>query len=99
MIPLSSTPAGTAFRVRVIPRAGRTEVAGVRGDALLIRLAAAPVEGAANDALVAFLAGCLGRPRRDVAVTAGLKSRDKVVCVSGLGPDEIAATLLAILPR
>jgi uncharacterized protein len=99
VIPLSSTPAGTTFRVRVVPRAGRTEVAGVRGESLLVRLAAAPVEGAANDALVSFLAGCLDCARRDVEVTAGLKSRDKVVRVSRRSREEIAARLLAILPR
>ena len=54
--------------VRVIPRSPRTAVAGTRGDALLIRLAAPPVDGAANDALVAFLANAFDRPRRDVTI-------------------------------
>ena len=98
MIPLTDTAAGVSFRVRVVPRAGRTGVAGVRGDALLVRLAAAPVEGAANEALVAALAGILGVPRRDVAITNGERSRDKVVRIAGLDIARVSATLLAILP-
>ena len=98
MIPLTDTAAGVSFRVRVVPRAGRTGVAGVRGDALLVRLAAAPVEGAANEALVAALAGILAVPRRDVAITSGERSRDKVVRIAGLDIARVSAKLLAILP-
>ena len=98
MIPLTDTAAGVSFRVRVVPRAGRTGVAGVRGDALLVRLAAAPVEGAANEALVAALAGILAVPRRDVAITSGERSRDKVVRIAGVDIARVSATLLAILP-
>ena len=98
MIPLTDTAAGVSFRVRVVPRAGRTGVAGVRGDALLVRLAAAPVEGAANEALVAALAGILAGARRDVAITSGERSRDKVVRIAGVDIARISAKLLAILP-
>ena len=98
MIPLTDTAAGVSFRVRVVPRAGRTGVAGVRGDALLVRLAAAPVEGAANEALVTALAGILAVPRRDVAITSGERSRDKVVRIAGVDIARISAKLLAILP-
>ena len=48
--------ATAVITIRVIPRAGRTAVAGKRGDAVLVRLAAPPVDGAANDALIAFVA-------------------------------------------
>jgi uncharacterized protein (TIGR00251 family) len=75
--------------VRVIPRAGRTAVAGRRGEALLVRLAAAPVDGAANDALLAFMAEALGRSRRDIEIVSGGKSRDKRLRVTGLTPDEL----------
>ena len=98
MIPLVDSAAGVSFRVRVVPRAGRTGVAGVRGDALLVRLAAAPVDGAANEALVAALAGILAVPRRDVAITSGERSRDKVVRIAGLDIARVSAKLLAILP-
>jgi uncharacterized protein (TIGR00251 family) len=75
--------------VRVIPRAGRSAVAGSRGDALLVRLAAAPVDGAANDALIAFLAERLDCRRQDLTIVSGARSRDKRVRVSGLTPDEL----------
>jgi uncharacterized protein (TIGR00251 family) len=80
--------------IRVVPRAPRTRVDGERGGAILIRLAAPPVEGAANDALVAFLADTLRVPRRDVTIVAGEKSRDKRVQISGLDETAIRARLL-----
>jgi hypothetical protein len=79
--------------VRVIPRSGRTAVDGRRGEALLVRLAAAPVDGAANDALIRFLADLFGRPRRDIAIVAGEKSRDKQVRINGLTDDQLARRL------
>ena len=82
--------------VRVVPRSGRTAVGGRRGDALLIRLAAAPVDGAANDALIKFLAGLLDRPRRDIAIVAGEKSRDKQIRIAGLTAGQLAQRLAAL---
>ena len=73
----------------MIPRAPRSRVDGLRGDAVLIRLAAPPVEGAANEALIAFLSEALGVPRRSIAIVSGEKSRDKRVRIEGL--DEAAA--------
>ena len=75
--------------IRVIPRAPRTLVDGTRGGAILIRLAAPPVDGAANDALIAFLAEALDLPRRAIRIIAGHTSRDKRVCIEGM--DEPAA--------
>jgi uncharacterized protein (TIGR00251 family) len=96
-IPVTAGGAGASFAVRVVPRAGRTQVAGIRGDALLVRLAAPPVEGAANDALVALLAGLFDRPRRDVSIASGHASRDKRVVIAGAAPDTVRARLAAIL--
>ena len=98
MIPLTETAAGVSFSVRVIPRAGRTGIAGIRGDVLLVRLAAAPGDGAANDALVSSLADVFCRPRRDVSITAGQRSRIKVFTIAGLNAAQVAGKLLAILP-
>ena len=56
---IERTTDGAAFNVRVIPRARRSGLAGTRGDALLVRLQAPPVEGAANDELIEVLAGAL----------------------------------------
>ena len=72
------------LNVRVIPRSPRTRVDGRRGDAILIRLNAPPVDGAANDALIAFLSDALGVPQRDITLVAGEKSRDKRVQVTGI---------------
>ena len=96
-IQLAPSAAGTSFAVRVVPRAGRTGVAGVRGDALLVRLAAAPVGGAANDALVAWLAAVFDRPKRDVTILSGHTSRDKRVAIAGLTDAQIAGRLGTIL--
>jgi uncharacterized protein len=85
------------FAVRVVPRAGRTAVAGVRGDAMLVRLAAPPVDGAANNALVAFIAELFGRPTRDITLVSGHASRSKRIAISGLTEDQVSARLGAIL--
>ena len=71
--------------MRVQPRASRTELAGRYGDALKIRLAASPVDGAANEALVRFLAERLNVPRSSVALMAGAGARAKVLAVTGIG--------------
>jgi len=65
--------------IRVIPRARKSQVDGIRGDAWVVRLQAPPVEGAANDELIAVLARALGVPRRDVTIVSGDRSRDKRV--------------------
>ena len=80
--------------VRVIPRSPRTRVDGRRGDAILIRLAAAPVDGAANDALIAFLSDVLDVPRRSIAIVSGEASRDKRVRVEGIDLPTAMARLL-----
>jgi len=80
--------------IRVIPRAPRTRVDGMRGAAVLIRLAAPPVEGAANDALVAFLSDVLDVPRRSITIVGGETSRDKRVRVDGIDSDAAIARLL-----
>ena len=96
-IPLTDTPMGVTLWVRVAPRAGRTGIAGTRGDALLVRLAAAPVDGAANEALVTYLASVFGRPKRDITIVSGHASRDKRVAIAGASVAQITARLSAIL--
>jgi hypothetical protein len=82
-----------AFEVRAKPNAKRSAITGVREGALEVRVAARPVDGAANDELVATLASALGVPRRDVHVVRGTSSRIKRVEVRGLGVDEVRARL------
>ena len=69
--------------VHVQPRASRSEIIGQHGAALKVRLQAPPVDGAANEALVALLADRLGVARRAVKVVAGASSRAKTVEVEG----------------
>lgn len=72
---------GTRLCIHVQPGAARSELAGTHGDALKIRIAAAAVEGAANAALIEFLAGLLKRPRREVTIVQGERSRRKIIHV------------------
>ncbi len=81
---ITATPEGVRIQVRVQPRAARTEIIGAHGDALKIRVAAPPVDGAANEALVRFLAGQLGVPRAAVTVVSGQRGRTKVLRVTGI---------------
>jgi uncharacterized protein len=81
------------LEVRVIPRAGRTGLGGVRGGVLVVRLAAAPVDGAANDALIEFLSDLFDRPKRDVSILAGQASRNKRISIAGLDQQQIDARL------
>ena len=81
--------------IRVIPRSPRTRVDGRRGDAILIRLHAPPVDGAANDALIAFLSDVLDVPRRSITIVSGQTSRDKRVQVDGIEAEAAIARLLA----
>lgn len=75
---------GVRFPVRVQPRASRSEVCGTFNGALRVRLRAPPVDGAANDALIALLAELLGVPRQHVRIVAGLTSRSKIVEIEGI---------------
>jgi uncharacterized protein (TIGR00251 family) len=76
-------PAVLRVRVHVQPRASRSEIVGLHGAALKVRVQAPPVEGAANEALAALLADSLGLPRRAVRVVAGATSRSKTVEIEG----------------
>ena len=67
------------FEVRVQPRASRTEFAGNKEGILRVRLQAPPVDGAANEALVDFIADELGVPRRRVRIVSGFGSRNKII--------------------
>jgi len=68
--------------VHVQPNARQSEICGLHGDALKVRVAAQPAEGRANEALVALLAAALGVPKKSVAVVQGTKSRRKTVSVA-----------------
>jgi len=83
-----------SFAVRVQPRASKNEVAGVMDGALKIRLQAPAVEDRANQALCAFLADLLKRPKSAVRILSGERSRSKRVEIFGVTPLEIEALAL-----
>lgn len=80
--------------LHVQPGAKRSELAGLHGDALKIRLAAPPVEGRANEALLKFIAGVFDVPLRQVELKQGTQSRHKVVAITGsrIAPESVLAT-------
>ena len=81
---LTSCPDGVLIDVRVIPRAAKSHIAGTRDNALLVRLNAPPVDGAANEELVGLLAAALGVPRRNIEIVAGHRTRAKRVRITGV---------------
>jgi hypothetical protein len=90
---ITSAPDGVLIDVHVLPRASRAGLAGTRGDAVLVRLNAPPVDGAANDELVGIVAGALDVPRRSVTIVRGQRARKKRVHVAGIDPATAAARL------
>jgi uncharacterized protein (TIGR00251 family) len=95
---ISRAEGGAAFPVRVVPRASKNQISGRHGDAVKIRLTAPPVEGAANQALVDFLAETLGVRKNQIEILSGHASREKIVCVVGLTPQEVEARLALAAP-
>jgi uncharacterized protein (TIGR00251 family) len=79
--------------IRVIPRAAKAGVAGSRNGAIVIRLNAPPVDGAANAELIDILAAALGLPRRAVTIVAGERGRTKRVRVTGIALEAAVARL------
>lgn len=88
---------GALLRVRAAPGAARDAITGLHGDALRVRVRAAPERGRANRALARLLAGALGVAPSAVAVARGEAGRDKWVLVRGMPADELRAKLQAIL--
>jgi uncharacterized protein (TIGR00251 family) len=86
-------PIHTDLRVRLQPRARKDELVGERSGALVIRVAAPPVDGKANDALCRLVARVAGVPRSRVAIVRGHTSRDKVVRVEGVEERVLRAAL------
>lgn len=86
--------ADVVLSLHIQPGAKRTEVAGVHGEALKVRLNAPPVDGKANDALIAFLAERLGVPKARVVLEAGQTSRSKRVRVVDVTADTAIPALM-----
>lgn len=94
MIPYTESRDAIIFKVQVVPRASRSEIVGEHNGALRIRVAAAPVDGAANEAVIRTLALAFKVSRRAVQITAGQTSKLKHVRVTGGAPEALAALTL-----
>lgn len=90
-ITVRSVARGVRFEVRVQPRASRSEIVGEQEGALRVRLAAPPVDGAANDALIELLADLLDVPKRDIRIVTGSTSKRKVIEVDGVTAVQVLA--------
>jgi len=85
--------ADTRLNVHVTPRGSRNEIVGWRGNTLCVKITAPPVEGAANKAVVEFVAESLGIRRSAVEMLSGEKSREKTLLITGLTDSELRARL------
>jgi uncharacterized protein (TIGR00251 family) len=90
---LSESDGATLVHVRVRPRSGVDQIAGTRGDALLVKVKAPPVDGKANDAVCRLLAKAAGVPATSAELVRGASGRDKVVRLPGLGAADAAGRL------
>ena len=86
---MTAKAGGVEISVRVIPRAARSGIAGIRDGALLVRLTSPPVEGAANAELIALLSKLFGVPKRAVTIVSGDRGRVKRVRVDGISADDV----------
>ena len=85
---------GVLLTVHVQPNASRTECVGVHGDAIKIRVAACPIQGAANEALIRFIADRCSIARTQVQIQGGTETRRKRLCVQGMTAELLVACLL-----
>ena len=86
---IRSTKKGLCFDIHVNPHASRAEISGVADGALKVRVTVPPVEGAANQAVIALLAKTLGLKKSQLALAAGAQSRRKTILASGLSAAEL----------
>jgi len=95
MLKFTATADTITFSVRVQPRASQSGIAGEMDSALKLRVAAPPVEGAANAELIRWLAKFFGVPRAQVTIISGATAKQKIVRVSGVAPSDAKQKLLA----
>ncbi|MCE5199237.1 MAG: DUF167 domain-containing protein [Armatimonadota bacterium] len=83
----------TLLKLHVTPRGSKNEVTGWREDVLCVKITAPPVEGAANAAIVKFIADALGIRKSQVDMVSGEKSREKTLRISGMTIEDIRLRL------
>ncbi len=92
MIQFKEDACGVTFAVRIVPRASRSEIAGEHDGALRIRVAAPPVEGAANRELVRLLARQFKVAQSSIEIISGIASKNKIVRIAGVRIDQLSRT-------
>jgi len=92
---ISASAGGVDVHVHVVPRASRPGIAGVRDDAIVVRLQSAPVDNAANEELIDRVAKVFRVPKRDVSIVSGGKSRSKRLHIAGVDVPTATAILNA----
>jgi len=92
-IPIKDSNQAATFAVRVHPRAKKNAITGELGEALKLSLTTPPVEGRANEACIEFFAKLLKVPRSSVTIASGHSSRNKVIRVMGVSPEEVRRRL------
>ena len=90
---VSRHPHGSLLSVVVVPRSGKSSIAQLADSAIQVRVAAPPVGGAANAALLRFLAAILDVPRSRLRIISGASSRQKRVVIAGMSPEELEKRL------
>lgn len=72
------------IKVKVIPRSSKNQIIGYEEDTLRIKLTAPAIEGKANEALVSFLSEVYDRPKKNIRIVSGKKSRNKIIEIEGI---------------
>lgn len=88
-LPIRETKSGLSFDIQVNPHSSRAEITGIAEGLLKIKVTAAPVEGAANDAIIALLSKKLRLKKSQLAISVGAKGRKKTIVVSGIDSAEL----------
>ena len=96
---IRQTATGVELDVRVIPRARETRIAGERDGALLVRVAAPPVDDAANSRLVDCFARLTDRPRSAIRIVSGARGRTKRLAIDGISADSMRELIRGSQPR
>ena len=97
---LSNGKRGAALTVRVTPRSRKTDFGGILEDGTVrIRVAAPPVEGKANRAVIAFLAKALGTRKNKIEIVAGERGLDKIISIDGMSAEEVEKQIQAHLDQ
>ena len=90
---ITAVPGGVRIQLHVQPGASKSEVAGLHGERMRLRIQSPPVDGRANEAVLDWIAAQLGVPRRTVTLVRGAKSREKTVEIAGISVEAAGRAL------